>query len=164
MAGRINGTPPPAPGPATQIVRVTTATPQKFVLLSSAVFGTHIHFYAKRSHECTAEKGECVKCRMNWPKKWKGYIHAVSVIDSKRVFIELTPSACNLLLGQAPIDEPLRGLMISISKTPGGAKGRYLVDWSGVRRDPVQLPPEEDPLPILRYLWNCKNPGGNSNP
>lgn len=99
---------------------------------------------------------------MNWPRKWKGYLHAIALADNQRVFVELTPDAANKLVNAAPEKEPLRGLIVHLNKTPGGKKGRYVVEVAFGRRDPVQLPPEEDPLNILRYLWNVKNPSGNT--
>lgn len=164
MTERIRGSAPPKPGPSCQIVRVTTVTRQSFVCLSNALFGTEIHWYASRSHECTADKGQCERCARNWPRKWKGYIHAVSLSDNVRVFVELTPDASNKLLNAAPQDEPLRGLKVHLSKTKGGPKGRYIVEVQFGRVDPATLPAEEDPLKILRYLWNVKNSAGNINP
>lgn len=164
MTERIRGTSPPRPGPACQVVRITSTTRQSFIILSQALFGTEIHWYANRSHECTASRGECERCQRNWPRKWKGYLHALALSDNARVFIELTPDASNKLLNHAPQDEPLRGLTVHIAKTPGGKKGRYIVEVAFGRRDVVQLPPEEDPLPILRYLWNVKNPSGGNHP
>jgi hypothetical protein len=110
------------------------------------------------------DTGTCDRCVQGWPPKWKGYINAIALYDDKRVFVELTPAAYNLTVSVIPPNEDLRGLILAISKTKGGAKGRYRVHVEGVRRDPAQLPHEEDPLPVLRYLWNVKNPTGKKNP
>ena len=163
MGGKIRGSIPPKPGPSNEVVRVKTTTPQKFLILSRATFGQWIHFYATRSHECTLDRGACERCTWGWPRKWKGYLHAVQLADKARVFVELTPAAFEMVSQVVPEGEDLRGLILSISKTKGGPKGRYMIHVEGVRRDPVQLPEEEDPLPVLRYLWNCKNPSGKHN-
>lgn len=163
MAGPIRGAIPPKPGPSSEVIRVKSEQVQKFLVLSRAVFGQWIHYYANRSHECTLEKGTCTRCQQGWPRKWKGYIHAVQLSNNARVFVELTPAAFDLVVQVIPEKEDLRGLIVGISKTKGGAKGRYRIHVEGVRRDPVQLPEEQDPYPILTYLWNVKNPTGKPN-
>lgn len=163
MAGTIRGATPPRPGPSVNIVRVKTEQGQKFLCLSTAVFGQWIHFYGNRSHECSADRGDCDRCRQGWPRKWKGYVHAVQLSDNERVFVEITPAAYSLIVQAIPPGENLRGLILAIGKTKGGAKGRYRIAIEGIRRDPIQLPEEEDPLPVLRYLWNHRNSAGKQN-
>jgi hypothetical protein len=50
-----------------------------------------------------------------------------------------------------------------ISKTKGGAKGRYLVNVLATRVPESALLPELDPRVTLRYLWNCKKPSGQGS-
>lgn len=157
MTARIKGSAPPPSGPKTEIYRVTSETKQTFIILSRSCLGKDIHWYGNRSHECTLDKGECDKCQRAWPRKWKGYLHCFHVQANAKVFLEITPSAFSLLCNLAPPNEDFRGLTMNVSKTKGGRKGRYVIEVQIGRRDTAQLPEEEDPLPILRYLWTCKN-------
>ena len=159
MAGRIIGSKPPLSGPKRQIIRVTATSPQKFTIVSTACFGQWIHFYGNRSHECVAEKKQdCHGCLKAWPRKWKGYIHCLDWQEQlASCFVELTPSAFEKLTVQVSESRPLRGLNVSISKTKGGAKGRYNISLLERLTPDHELPREEDPLPILNFLWKCKN-------
>lgn len=160
MAGKIKGAMPPKPGPKQEIVRVTTVEPVKFTVLSSAIFGQNIHWFGGRSHECSSDKSSCINCEKGWPQKWKGYIHAIEWREEKRVFVELTPTAARLLLATTIGEETLRGMVIEIHKSKGGAKGKYYVTRIQQRINMATLPSEEDPAAILKFLWASKNSSG----
>jgi hypothetical protein len=160
MRGKISGSAPPPGGPKTEIVRVTSTEKQIFCCVSSAVFGQWIHWYGKRSHECTLEAGNCNGCQRGWPRKWKGYMHAMTGAPPRTVFVEITPACFELVAMLAPQEKSLRGVYLYLSKTKGGAKGRYLVEVLERRADESQLPEERDPRPILKFLWACKNQSG----
>jgi len=157
MDSHYTGAPPPEVRPRTEIVRVTTSTAQQFTIFSKSIYGQNIHWYARRSHECTKDFKRCNGCDRNWPAKWLGYLHAWHLGEDKPCFIELTRTACDLLVRQAPEKEPLRGLQVRISKSRGGPKGRYHVEVLERRVADAQLPQERDPLTVLRFLWTCKN-------
>lgn len=157
MDSRIQGVPPPVGKLRTRIHRVTTAETQQFVFFSKSVFGQMIHWYGGRSHECTIDHKRCNGCERSWPQKWLGYIHCRALFSEEDVFLELTKTAVLALLRQAPLDQPLRGLQARISKTKGGAKGRYKIDLLPRRMDEAQLPQELDPREVLKFLWACKN-------
>lgn len=164
MDSHFTGAVPPKVQPRSEVVRVTTSESQQFVILSTSIFGQYIHWYAKRSHECTKDFKRCNGCERSWPNKWLGYVDAFHINEDKRCFIELTRTACELLVRQAPEGRPLRGLNVRISKTKGGAKGRYRIEVLERREDPATMPQERDPLPVLRFLWTCKNQHVQSSP
>jgi len=157
MAGRIKGAARPKPGPKTEVVRVTTTTKQMFVVLSTKVFGQQIHFHGGRSHECVADKRACEKCELGWPVKWKGYLHCVSRANGHPCFVELTPTLSEMFDNLVSDEETFRGLVVEIWKSAGGAKGRYYVNRLSQVVNEKSLLPEEDPYPILSYLWTCKS-------
>ena len=157
METRITGTPPPKGDARTTVYRVTTAETQEFVIYSKSIFGQIIHWYGGRSHECTREWKACNGCQRSWPEKWLGYVHCFNTHRDEVCFLELTKTACNLLLRQAEPDQPLRGLRVRINKTKGGPKGRYMIATCFPRMREELLREEADPKPVLQFLWNCKN-------
>lgn len=157
MAGRIKGAAPPKPGPRSEIVRVTTTNWQVFTIISTAIFGQHIHWAGGRSHECTKDKSSCEGCMKLWPEKWKGYIHCFHHDTRKQVFLEMTPHLAAQLLELIPENETLRGFQIRVQKSKGGAKGRYYVELLKVRLTEDRMTEEKDPYPTLRFLWLCKD-------
>jgi len=160
MTSHINGSQMPTrKGPRVPVVRVTSTEPQQFTIVSKSIFGQDIHWFRGRSHECTKETKKCNGCERGWSEKWKGYLDCVlwHTTQGERCFLELTPRACEMLLQLAEKDRPLRGLVIRVSKTKGGAKGRYLISALERRIDERELPQEEDPLPVLRKLWLSKD-------
>jgi len=162
MGGRIRGAQPPKAGPKIEIVRITTAEVQKFLILGTAVFGQQIHWYGGRSHECSAIRGECENCKRGWPSKWKGYLHAIRHPDSKECFIELTPTACQTLDALIPAEENFRGKLLNFSKTKGGKHGRFIISVTATTANMHGAPAELDPVNILRYLWACKTPSSKT--
>ena len=53
---------------------------------------------------------------------------------------------------------------IQLRKTAGGAKGRFVVNVLERVVPESELPVEESPDVLLRYLWNCKNPESQKKP
>jgi hypothetical protein len=157
MAGRILGAKPPAPGPKQEVIRVTSTEPRTFVIVSTAIWGQWIHWYGSRSHECVSDKKECNGCVRGWPRKWKGYLHVVERAGGPGNFLEITPMFEDIISMQVPRDQSLRGCIMRVSKTKGGAKGRYIIDVLERRHDLSVLPEERDPVAILKFLWQCKN-------
>ena len=73
------------------------------------------------------------------------------------VFVKITATAFRLLDTQVPAGEDCRGLQVRISKTKGGARGRYKVEVLPRRVDPNTLPLEKNPIDTLAFLWRAKN-------
>lgn len=157
MDSHFTGAPKPDKVPRPDVHRVKTTEVQVFCIVSKNIFGQYIHWYGGRSHECTQDKARCRGCMKEWPTKWLGYLDCHSYDQRARVFLELTLTAANLLADLAPADANLRGLVINVSKTKGGAKGRYRIEVKDGRKKSSELPEERDPLPTLQFLWRCKN-------
>lgn len=159
MTDFYRGALPPRPGPRTAIMRVKGTELQSFTFISEAVFGCEIHWYAGRSHECTKHSTTCKGCTLAWPVKWKGYVHAIPWTDRLHpVFLELTYNAVERIRCSLPEGATLRGLCVQIGKTRGASKGRYVIGVLERRMPESELPKEEEVLPMLQFLWNCKNP------
>jgi len=157
MVSHFNGHEKPIKVPRPDVHRVTTTNRQTFVVFSKNIFGQYIHWYGNRSHECTKDSKLCRGCKLEWPGKWLGYLDAYHLDVGARVFLELTLTAANLLSELAPSDANLRGLVVAVFKSKGGAKGRYHIEVKDLRKKASELPEERDPLPTLRFLWTCKN-------
>jgi len=156
MADLVKGAEPPAPTRRMEVFRVTTAETTTFVCCSSAIFGQWVHWFGRRSHECRKDRGDCEGCRNNWPVKWKGYLHVMDPLGRSEGFLEVTATCWTLLVNQLPERQTLRGIRFRISRTKGGAKGRYLVNVLELKATEESLPIERDPLNTLRFLWNAK--------
>jgi len=153
MPIRFNGPKPPRPGPKIKVVRVTTVTPQMFILLTPDPLTVWTHF-GRRSDECTMEeRGECEGCAKAQPRRWKGYFDAINYTDRERVILELTPPAIGTIAALCTERENARGLIVEISKTKGGKHGRYIVRTTNTTIDVATLAEPVDPLPTLRILW-----------
>jgi hypothetical protein len=157
MGIRYTGSAPPASKTKREIVRVTTAERQTFIVYSSAVYGQWIHYMNGRSVECVSDRGECKHCATPSERRWKGYIDAWRVETSERVFLEFTRQCFDLIAASLDEGDELRGSRLRIWKTKGGAKGRYLVENLRYQRANTEdLPRGEDPVEILKFLWNCR--------
>jgi hypothetical protein len=161
MVDFVRGAAPPPPSKRMDVFRVTTSESAQFTCASESILGVEIHWYGRRSHECTqTANGQCKGCAENWPKKWKGYLHVVDPLKRHEGFLEITATCWALFQSQLPPTSSLRGIRFRLSKTKGGAKGRYLVTVLESRECSESLPEERDALPVLRLLWNAKkNPG-----
>ena len=134
------------------------------MIFSTSVWGQWIHWYGRRSHECTSDKGQCNGCQRGWPKKWKGYLHVYRGNKYETAFLEITPFFVQMLDVQVPPPATLRGVQMYVSKTRGGAKGRFIIDVMERRLQEAELRVECDPRPVLQFLWNCKNTSSNQEP
>jgi len=151
---------PPANARKKDVIRVVTTESRPFVCLSHSVWGQHIHWFARRSHECTRDFKTCNGCQRGWPDRFKGYLHVADWGLKWDGFLELTQTACGDLITQASPGRTLRGLRFKVSKTKGGPKGRYLVQViEGYASDESLIQPL-DPIDTLRFLWACKNNSG----
>jgi hypothetical protein len=161
MGIRYTGAVPPKSKTRREVVRVTTAERQTFIVYSKAVYGQYIHYLNGRSVECMYDRGECLHCAKPSERRWKGYIDCWRVETSERVFLEFTRQCFDLIANAFDEGEELRGSRLRIWKTKGGAKGRYLVENLRYQRSDLDALPEgEDPIEILRFLWNCRTKQG----
>lgn len=159
MPDFVRGAKPPPPTKRMDVFRVTSAETSQFTCASEEIFGVEIHWFGRRSHECTLEaKGSCEGCSGNWPKKWKGYLHVCDPLRRNEGFLEITATCWSLIEAQLQSTSSLRGIRFRLAKTKGGAKGRYLVTILEGKEASDSLPEERDPLPVLRLLWNAKKP------
>lgn len=156
MAQQIHGSPPPPLRGRMDVVRCTTSERQEFVVISDFPYGQYVHWFGRRSHECTAESGQCAGCTDNWPRRWKAYLHVFLANRRDQAFLEITHEAYAMLEARLPQGETWRGAIIRIHRTKGGPRGRYLVEVMERRELDSALPDARDPIGILRHLWRAK--------
>jgi hypothetical protein len=152
----VAGEAPPAAKQKMDVIRILTQEPQTLIVVSKSIWGQTIHWFGKRSHECRKDRGNCEGCKDNWPDKWKGYLHVTIPTGRWQGFLEITATAWALIEAQVKRGEDLRGIIIRVGRTKGGAKGRYLIEVLERRIPAVDLPEERDPLATLRMLWRAK--------
>jgi hypothetical protein len=150
------GASPPAPRKKMDVIRITTVEPQQLIICSPTAYGKFVHWYGRRSHECLESPTTCRGCIEQWPVKWQGYLHVMRPGVVWQGFLEFTATAWELIVSQLPPGEDLRGVVIRVARTKGGAKGRYLIELLERRMDPDTLPKPADPLQTLRFLWGAK--------
>lgn len=155
---RVRGHLPPDPKRITEIRRVKNTQPVQYVCFSKSIFGQLIHWHSNRSHECTADRKACEGCKAGWACKWLGYLHVQAVGEDADVFLEITNIAFHKMDKQVPKGQNLRGIMFRISKTKGGARGRFLIEVLERRLEERELIEERDPAKVLKFLWSCKRP------
>lgn len=160
MSSTFRGAAPPAPQRRMIVHRVTTSETEEFCCVSVAPFGQWIHWFGRRSHECTQDRARCKGCQDNWPVKWKGYLHVLTDCGKTHAFLEITSTCFHLLEAQLPDKTNWRGIRFRLRRTKGGAKGRYLVEVLERRIPDEELPQEQDPLGTLRMLWRAKKGPG----
>lgn len=161
MLSHIRGTPPPPPQSQMIVFRVTTAETHEFCCVSSSPYGQPVHWFGRRTSECTGEHSKCKGCVDNWPQKWQGYLHVLYDCGKREAFLEITSTCFHLLVAKMADKQAWRGMRFRISRTKGGPRGRYLVDVLESRANPEELPVEKDPLPLLRKLWRAKKGPGH---
>lgn len=160
MESIYTGAQPPERLNRLDVHRVVTPESQEFVVLSPAIYGQWVHWFGRRSSECCQDRSTCKGCKENWPVYWKGYLHVLTDNGKRQIFLELTKNACEEVALQAHKGQDLRGILLSVRKTKGGAKGRYVIVIRERRLAGADLPAPMDPLMTLRRLWNAKkNPG-----
>src|SRR5205814_5942315 len=142
----VRGTKPPPKKQRMEVVRIKTQEPEMLVIVSKCIWGQPVHWFGRRSHECTQDRGRCKGCEENWPCKWQGYLHVTNHTLSWNGFLELTALAWGILLSQVRVGENLRGSIIKVSRTKGGPRGRYMIEVLERRIADDALPEERDPL------------------
>lgn len=156
MPDLVTGVAPPAPKQKMDVIRIVSSEPHSLICVSKAAFGQPVHWFGRRSHECTGQRGNCKGCTDNWPVKWQGYLHVMTPATNWQGFLEFTATAWGIIISQMKPGEDMRGVILRVGRTKGGAKGRYLIEVLERRIPETDLPQERDPLATLRMLWRAK--------
>lgn len=154
MSGELpRWTTPPRPGPGIDVVRVKTREGEAFTILSCHWWGVFVHWIGNRSQRCHADRKQCQWCQKSFPRKAKGYLHAIRENTGAEVFLEFTPRSCKSLDSQINGRAHKRGLRIFMSRSSDGNNGRVRVMVMGEAPKQEGLPQERDPEKVLRFLW-----------
>lgn len=157
MSGHlVSGKSPPKQSRKWEIYRVVSKEPEQMVIVSKCVYGTDVHWWQNRSHECRLSSGSCKGCQDGWPVRWKGYLHVARPSGDWQGFWEFTTPVFNALALQLGDRFNFRGCIVRVGKTKGGPKGRYLVEILERTIAEEDLPVPADPLDTLRFLWNAR--------
>jgi hypothetical protein len=135
-----------------RVLRITLPEITEMTVLSPRIMSLWIHWVG-RSMRCV-EDGPCKYCEKGIGRKWKGYIDVL--IMGKTCYpawIEMTPTAANLILQGLDKEKGLRGARLQMSKTRGGAKGRYIIHVHEHYTAAERLPEEQSPIKTLETLW-----------
>jgi len=144
---------PPRPGPNLPLIRIKSAEPKAFIILGSGIRGQWTHWNGKASEPCYEPKEECNGCRRGLPRRWKGYIHVYTVAEKKEGFVEVTPTAADILKHFLPADASYRGECIMLNRSSNSEKGRLKCSVHAPYANVASLPAERDPLETLAKLW-----------
>ena len=154
MDARVKGIPIPPRIPRVQWVeRVKPGAKYHVVILSEAIWGLEAHWSGSRTIPCTGTPEECPGCVARNPKRWRGGVHVYDLARKESYFVELTPGAARKLMAVASDSMPVRGLQIDIYRSGSAVNGRLMLDVVKRLNDVKKLPAEQDPGPVLRWLW-----------
>jgi hypothetical protein len=152
---------PPPPGPRHPLIRVTDGDCQQiFTILADRVFGIWTHWTGRTSMPCLNHGVDCLGCKSELPKRWKGYLHCWDHTTKQEGFVELTPVAAAAVIEQAGREDNLRSLRLQLRRTKGGAHGRLNVQVLPAIGNAANLPPEKTPVNTLQLLWGVSQKRG----
>lgn len=152
------GSQPPARVKRGKILKILNSTPKQLVCLSVSPYGQWTHWFGGRSDECKQDYAKCVGCQKGWPSRFKVYLHVAAPGEGRFTWVELTREAIDTLTDQIPQATSLRGVQFRISKTKGGAHGRFLIEVLERVIPESELDESLDPKELLNFLWSCKRP------
>jgi hypothetical protein len=123
-----------------------------FLILSPAISGFWTHWNGRVSAPCVEPHDLCPGCKHNQPSRWKGYLHAVDMVTRNECFLELTPTAAEMLSLQIENKDSLRGFRLELKRTTA-ANGRLRLQLLPKIERLTDLPSAKDPLISLQNLW-----------
>jgi hypothetical protein len=155
MDARVRGKPVPARSRNDHWVeRVRPGERLHLVILSQAVFGMEAHWNGARTIECTGEPERCPGCVKSLPIRWKGGAHVYDLSRKESYFVELTPRSVRLLLATLQPGDSLRGVKIDLFRSGPARNSRLVCELKGRAGEVKRLPYEQDPGPIMKWLWS----------
>jgi hypothetical protein len=154
--------PPPRTGPRAEIKRLGPKETMLICVLSPRIWGFIVHWNEMegrrgRTEPCIGELETCEGCKAKLPKKWLGYIFVVAQ-GRGPCFVELTPEAARLMRESLGTGETLRGVRGYLRRTEA-KNGRLKWERSEYTENAERLPPDQDPLPLLQWLWSYQRQG-----
>lgn len=153
-----DGPEPPKFEKRREILKITSPIAMQFVIISHRPYAVIYHWINGRSQQCRAAFGDCEGCQAGSRQKWCCYLHAFSwgATATEECFIEISASASQALQRLTEGRESLRGTIVSLARTKGGIKGKYLVDVKERVIPSEELPEVQKPDSLLKKLWAAK--------
>jgi hypothetical protein len=127
--------------------------------ISSAKFGTLTHFTPQGT--LPHLKGECSWCKSKRDLRWHGYFEAVLHPTLRRVIVEMTPRASQMLTQGIEKFKTMRGLDIILEREGDRPNSPQTLLVKRITPLPGDLPAEVPILPILKRIWQIASPGLN---
>jgi hypothetical protein len=143
----------PLPGPSIPVIRVDESVNKVVTVLGHAIVGFWTHWTGVRTAPCRNHDEKCDGCARQWPKRWKGYLHVLDHVLGRDGFVEVTPVVAELIRSTLADRVDMRGVRMTLRRSPGGKKGRLLVSFLPDWESPATLPPAKDPELVLLRLW-----------
>jgi hypothetical protein len=109
--------PPRLPIDYLQIESIKAGPPQKYVCLSTSVYGQIVHFHlgCNRSVSCTIATGRCVWHEFGLPLRWYGFVAVINAANRPRM-IQITDRSYQWSPTLGQLDGNLRGRRLLISR------------------------------------------------
>lgn len=122
------------------------------VALNSFVEGVYTHFHLNRTIPCIGKHSGCICKTVMLARRWKGYIGAWSLQDSRRVLAEITTDCYRSSPHLFTSSRDLRGQMIGLFRLGHSVNSPMRLVLGGKPPQDLldNLPP---PLPIQKCLW-----------
>jgi hypothetical protein len=142
-------------GPDLFVRRLKAGESMCFAILSDKFWGLRVHWDSRgrRTQPHHRNKEVCPGCKLNWPSKWKGYLHVL--VGANEEIWEFTPAMHDAILRAVGDGIPLRGHRFQASRGKGDkARVAFTLQahWDAIGRGRV-LPSEKDPKTSLIELW-----------
>lgn len=144
---------PPKAGPKWWIERIGAGREGLFTIFSRNIFGVWTHWQLHGSQPCFNRKEDCEGCKRNFPRRWKGYLHAYDHHAKRQCFLEITPIVAESIQQQLGEDQPVRGYRLKM-KRGNGPKARVKVEVLAPLGGGPELVEEKFPEETLRKLWS----------
>lgn len=144
---------PPKSGPKWWIERIKAGSEGLFTVFSRSVYGVWTHWALHGSSPCFSRKDDCEGCKRQWPRRWKGYLHAYDHHNKRQCFLEITPLVAEGITQQLGEGQPLRGYRLKL-KRGAGPKARVKVEVLAPLGGGPALVDEQFPEETLRKLWS----------
>jgi hypothetical protein len=110
------------------------------------------HWKGDRSSPHVVDESECPGCKMQLPKRPRGYLLVVPFMEKGPVFFELTHLALEALQEQAS-EESIRGKWIAVKRERPVFNAPMIATLSKIDRPAPELPVDISPVPTLSVLW-----------
>jgi hypothetical protein len=146
---------PPSAGPEIWIKRLKANETFHARIISPQFWGLWIHWYGRHTEPCLKDRQECPGCKAEAIRKWKGYLHVISVATARQWFYEATPFVAKQITGQIAVNASLCGMRVEVVRGKGDKARCYAILKEPFPHMPP-LPAVREPRETLEILWKMQ--------